>query len=616
MPATDPISKTVACQFGIDPVDFGFEVGSNLNPPTEPGVGNLIKLVIDAILATFVFFLTPLNYILEGKIPDLLDWISTAMSDPEQFVTDAFVMLYVDPYVQGLQVSVPSFELEGVPIIGSLTIPDINPGKPGFDDNPQWTGQIPGFLSLFIGILLLPIKLFEKIFTSIVEKLSIPVVGKPLLDEIWELIVPGLGLPTVESQDVVIRFGQCLTENVEPLIPPLFAAGASPPGPPPDISVSIVSGPSISYNGEYSFDGTAQTVSVRFQRNSSDYDIESISLINGTETPLGYFTMSSGPFSLTSSTPTVDVPLSLTVNGRGTVRTATVQVKITSPTQDAFIFSVKSFTKNPIEILMSHIREQTPVYPGSSDKRKYPNFFQPIFDSVVALLKSVYDVDTWDPQLNIFGIRKEEVGTDQFEDIIGIAYYNIPTAKWDLYAFKGTTRPTAYWRNFLKTDPNRNPKGADTIKTGFYPSMWSRGTHPVPPSGPNQPNSLVMNFAGAPLKHCITWRDKNGNGTKDPNDPSLLGNLSFNCHYPGPSYSESSTPSSMGQASAGCQVLQSKTLYQNVFSPLVYDKTDLIRIPNRYAYCLFLKERVQDLWDAISPYDNSWTDGLVGSFEV
>ena len=56
MPATDPISKTVACQFGIDPVDFGFEVGSNLNPPTEPGVGNLIKLVIDAILATFVFF--------------------------------------------------------------------------------------------------------------------------------------------------------------------------------------------------------------------------------------------------------------------------------------------------------------------------------------------------------------------------------------------------------------------------------------------------------------------------------------------------------------------------------------------------------------------------------
>lgn len=615
MAANDPISKVVACQFSIDYSLFDFEIDTNFNFPNLPGLGNLIFSFFEAVIETMLFFLKPLNYILNGKIPDLLDWIATATVDPIKFIKDGLNLAVIKPYTEKLKVSSPDFMITGLPIIGELPCPAINPNLPGYSDNVQWTSQINGFISLLTGLIKLPINVFIEIFKSIIEKLEFPAVGKPLFDKVWELVVPGLGLPTIEAQEVVIRLGKCFNEQIEDIIPAgIPIGGAKRQTPPPTFAVTIQQAPDpdvpIQNADVYSFRGVAVTHTLHIQWTGTDYSIESISLQNGAETPPNYFSCTYAGFNLNNSNPDLFVPLSLNITGKLPIYNATVMIKVTSPTKDVFTFGLQSYKDNPLEVLRKYVRAQTPVFPGPLDKSKFAANRQATFDVDLAFLKSMYDgADLWDNELNIFGIRKVEGPIDQFEDMIGFATRVSPT-QWEVYSFKGTTRPTAYWRNAELTDPNQRPKGVDTVQVGFYPSMWKKGDHPVGP----QPNCLIMNQSTAPFQYCIVWRDIVGNGNQDPSDKVQLAVVSFNNHQPGRSYSESSTPSSMGKASAGCQVLQSQFLFNNVYSPKIYAKANKIRIPNRFAYSLMRKENVSDLWTSINPYTNTFVNGFVGTF--
>ena len=142
--------------------------------------------------------------------------------------------------------------------------------------------------------------------------------------------------------------------------------------------------------------------------------------------------------------------------------------------------------------------------------------------------------------LNLIGVRRDNHGTDKFDDFL-IVMYRANVASLEIMAqrqYKVTTDPGKYW-----LENPMNPKGTAILMPGQYRSTWKIGKHQ------NNYEALVQR---KPVK---VWRDNNKDDIIDYNNIELLsdeGYFGINIHRSNP-YTESYI---VNRWSAGCQVFK------------------------------------------------------------
>lgn len=565
---TETVGDCVICQFGLDPEGFEFGVG-NLAGPEFPGIANLIASVIVAFIEALLTFADPVLYILDAKIVDLLDWIGTATSDPIQFLGQIIQEKIIDPIVSKLQVWLPPFtiELEGFP---AIEVDESNPDLREEWDTPQWVAQIDGFVGFLIALIKLPVNIILEVFASIVNELTIPTIGQPLLEKVWEAIVPSFGFPPGSPmEESVTTFGICFLDKLTSFIPPPFPSegGQSPPQADNLIEVSVVGGPTISGKGIVYFNKVAETKQIKIKRTTSeDVEITEIKAQSGAGGQI-HFTFNGSPIELTDDVPEVTVPLTYDGFNPTGPEIGNMIIKIGEDEDTkVFTFQAQSYEKSLIDMLKDEIEAA-----GGE----------------------------WHPEINIFGIRREHSSVNTFQDIIGVAAYSTGTNQFNIYAWKATTRPgRPFTVQYADT-----AAGCSNIYPGHYSNIWAVWTHtpPATPAGSkNQFPALVQKFPGK----FKVFLDKDKNGKPKPNYIKFE-TQSLNCHRADPNYVGNSSEQ-IGRWSAGCQVFQIKSEHEEfmriLMSSQMFTNGGLAFSPNetKFNYTLFLKEKVPELWDGIN----------------
>ena len=171
--------------------------------------------------------------------------------------------------------------------------------------------------------------------------------------------------------------------------------------------------------------------------------------------------------------------------------------------------------------------------------------------------------------LNLVGIRRDNAGTNTFDDFMVVVYKD-NNLKQTCKVFPITTDPGEYW---LKNPIN--PKGTAILVPGQYRSAWRLGRHQ------DKYEALVQ------WKKVKVWRDNNKDETIDYQGFNTIneGYFGINIHRSNP-YTESYL---VNRWSAGCQVFQniedykkfielcqiSAKLYGNSFSYTLITEQDL-----------------------------------------
>lgn len=144
--------------------------------------------------------------------------------------------------------------------------------------------------------------------------------------------------------------------------------------------------------------------------------------------------------------------------------------------------------------------------------------------------------------LNIFGVRNSNKISNQFDDLIGVAYKYQPD-KWCMDLYEATTDPGKYWLNNPMT-----PAGTAILMPGQYRGAYKLGKHQ------GKYMALVQN------KPVRVWRDNNKDDVLDFNGRiSQEGNFGINIHRSSP-YDRSYL---VDKWSAGCQVFKKSIDYDN-----------------------------------------------------
>ncbi len=157
-----------------------------------------------------------------------------------------------------------------------------------------------------------------------------------------------------------------------------------------------------------------------------------------------------------------------------------------------------------------------------------------------ALQKKGYRLFMRPFELNIVGVRTDNVKPNSFDDKIHVFFMN-SEGKLIQYEFEATTDPGTYWlRNPM------NPQGTAILKEGQYLSTYGVGLHR------GKYMALVQ-------KRPVTvLRDYDRNATLDfMNGKVDKGLFGINIHRA----SETGTTKTVDQYSAGCQVFASSTEY-------------------------------------------------------
>ena len=178
--------------------------------------------------------------------------------------------------------------------------------------------------------------------------------------------------------------------------------------------------------------------------------------------------------------------------------------------------------------------------------------------------KKKYKFFTSPLSVNIFAIRCE-TGTDEFDDIIGIAYYD-SFGDFSLHTFKGTTEPGRFYLN----NPLREEGCAIMVENQYL------GVYEVGPHGRTGYEACRQ------AKNIKVYRDNNGNNQHDL-DPSTIqeGIFYTNIHH-------GWDAAKVGKNSAGCIVIQSKQQFTNIFMPLVKQSAKLCG--KRFSFTLLNKK--------------------------
>lgn len=88
-----------------------------------------------------------------------------------------------------------------------------------------------------------------------------------------------------------------------------------------------------------------------------------------------------------------------------------------------------------------------------------------------AMRKLNYVVFEKEYDLNIVGVRSDDLNSNQFNDWICV-FHKRDNGIWAFYAFQATTDPGLFWRQ----NPE-NVKGVGVIVPGQYRGLWKRGLH-------------------------------------------------------------------------------------------------------------------------------------------
>jgi hypothetical protein len=172
--------------------------------------------------------------------------------------------------------------------------------------------------------------------------------------------------------------------------------------------------------------------------------------------------------------------------------------------------------------------------------------------------------------LNLVGIRRDNAGTNKFDDFIAVIYKDEnlnPLCK----VYPVTTDPGEYW---LKNP--MNPSGTAILVPGQYRGSWMIGKHQ------NTYEALVQR------KEVKVWRDNNKDAVIDYHQPELAhrGYFGINIHRSNP-YTESFL---VDRWSAGCQVFQKPTDYQEFMNLC---KESASRYGNSFTYTLLTEEELR-----------------------
>lgn len=168
--------------------------------------------------------------------------------------------------------------------------------------------------------------------------------------------------------------------------------------------------------------------------------------------------------------------------------------------------------------------------------------------------------------LNLFGIRSNDLSANTFNDTIGVMYR--AAGQWVLFAFPATTDPGVYWR-----ENPMNVDGAAILKPGQYRGAYRIGLHKTYPA-------LQQD---APV---TVYRDDDRDDALDLSEDTIqTGMFGINIHRA----SSKQASSQVNRWSAGCQVIadpahfdfllslckKSRTIYGSSFTYTLLTEEDL-----------------------------------------
>ncbi len=174
--------------------------------------------------------------------------------------------------------------------------------------------------------------------------------------------------------------------------------------------------------------------------------------------------------------------------------------------------------------------------------------------------------DRGDYNLNVFGVRRENVVSDRFDDILG-AVYKDAQRRWRIKIWPATTDPGRYW-----LERPQNPAGTAILVPGQYRQAYTLGKHQGKYTALCQTRPVSV-WRDNNLDHVVDYGPRAGGGI-------YTGIYGINIHRTNP-YGETYL---VGQWSAGCQVFQRASDFDALMR--------LVRISSRsfggrFTYTLF-----------------------------
>lgn len=153
--------------------------------------------------------------------------------------------------------------------------------------------------------------------------------------------------------------------------------------------------------------------------------------------------------------------------------------------------------------------------------------------------------------VNVFAIRCE-TGTNEFDDIVGIAYHN-EFGDLIVDTYKGTTEPGRHWLE----NPMRE-EGCAIMVEGQY-----RGAYKVGPHGSKRYEACRQS------KAIPVYRDNNKDTKHDFDKDTIQTGLFYTNIHHGYNASE------VNKNSAGCIVIQYKAKFEKEFMPVIKKSCDI-----------------------------------------
>ena len=197
------------------------------------------------------------------------------------------------------------------------------------------------------------------------------------------------------------------------------------------------------------------------------------------------------------------------------------------------------------------------------------------FDNIKSTVESrgykFFDTPDRRLNLNLVGVRRDNEGTNTFDDYLLVLYRDEELAVTKRYEV--TTDPGKYW-----LENPTNPKGTAVLKPGQYRSTWQLGKHQ------GKYKALVQR------KPVQVYRDNNKDETIDYDSMTTMideGYFGINIHRSNP-YDQSYT---INKWSAGCQVFKKIKDY-NKFLKLCEDSAEIYGngftyTPSKWQHTLF-----------------------------
>jgi len=193
------------------------------------------------------------------------------------------------------------------------------------------------------------------------------------------------------------------------------------------------------------------------------------------------------------------------------------------------------------------------------------------FDNVKSTLESrgykFFDTPDRRLNLNLVGVRRDNEGTNTFDDYLLVLYREEDLAVINKYEI--TTDPGKYW-----LENPTNPKGTAVLKPGQYRSTWQLGKHQ------GKYEALVQR------KPVQVYRDNNKDDVIDYDSMTTMideGYFGINIHRSNP-YDQSYV---INKWSAGCQVFKKIEDY-NKFMELCKDSAKIYG--NGFTYTLITEK--------------------------